>query len=55
MSILEYLIALQTSGEPTQTNNTPAAGYVVLAITAVVLGLVVLIFIRVNARRSSKR
>ena len=56
MPIAEYAIALQTSitGQ-SQTNLSPAAGYLVIALVGAALGLIVLMFIRVNARRTSKR
>jgi hypothetical protein len=54
MSIIEYVIAIQTGGTLTQTGNPPAALYFVIALVAVVLALVVLIFIRTSTRRSLK-
>jgi hypothetical protein len=54
MSVAECVIAVQSSSE-TQTTNPPAVSYIVIALLAVVLGLVVLVFARTSARRSSKR
>lgn len=61
MSILdclaaEYFIAAQTSGGGQNlSSNTPASSYFLIGIVAVVMVLVVWMFIRANARRSSKR
>jgi cation transport ATPase len=55
MSIVEWVAAAQTGAPGSQTSNSPASGYFVIALLAVVLGLVVWIYIRVNATRSSKR
>jgi branched-subunit amino acid ABC-type transport system permease component len=54
MSIAECVIAVQSSSE-SHTINPPYARYLVIALVAVVLGVVVLIFIRTIAGRSSKR
>ncbi len=52
----ECVIAVQTSKEQLpQTSNPLAAGYFAIALIAVVVGLVVLVFIRTSMRRSSKR
>ena len=55
MSIAEWLAAVQTSVTDTKPSNPIADQYIVFAILAVVLGLMVLIFIRASARRSSRR
>jgi hypothetical protein len=55
MSILDCLAAVQTSGGKTLSSNTPASSYFLIGIVAVVMVLVVWMFIRANARRSSKR
>jgi hypothetical protein len=55
MSIMECAVVLQTSGDQSPSSNTPAAEYFLFTIVALVLGLVVLIFVRSGARRSSKR
>lgn len=55
MSVVECVIAEQPSIGQTQTGVSPGTPYFVIAIVAVVLGLVVLIVIRAQARRSSKR
>lgn len=55
MSILECFIAVQTSGGQTLSSNSPASSYLLIGLLAVVMGLVVWVFIRANARRSSKR
>ena len=55
MSIAEWVYALQPNGPESPTSNPPATGYFVIALLALVLGLVVLIFIRTSSRRSSKR
>jgi hypothetical protein len=53
MSFAECFIAVQINGNVTK--NPPAAEYFVLALVAIVLGLVILILIRTNARRLLKR
>ena len=55
MSITESVIQEQPSVGRTPNSNAPGRPYVVIALAAVVLGLVVLIFIRTISRRSSKR
>jgi hypothetical protein len=55
MSMLEWVAAAQASGTESQSSNSFAIGYFVVALLAVVLGLIVWVFIRANARRSSKR
>jgi hypothetical protein len=55
MPMLTCVAALQTSGSQAQPGNPPGAMYFGIALAAVVVALVVLIFIRVNARRSGKR
>jgi hypothetical protein len=57
MSITECAILLQTSNSPQTSHQfTKAyAGYFVVALTALVLGFVVLILIRTCARRSTNR
>jgi capsular polysaccharide biosynthesis protein len=55
MSLLECVIVAQTSGSQTQAGNPPVAWYLVIALVAAVMGLVVLIFIRTSTRRSSRR
>jgi hypothetical protein len=54
MSIAACVAAMQTSGPQSETTNLPGAEYLVFALIAVVLALIVLIFIRASARRSSK-
>lgn len=55
MSIAEFASVLQTNGKLSQNTNSPTAEYFVIALVAIVLGMVVLILVRTNARRSSKR
>jgi hypothetical protein len=55
MSILLIVAALQTSGSQSQPGNTLAAFYFEIALIAVVLAFVVLVFIRASARRGSRR
>ena len=57
MSITECAILLQTSNSPQTSHQfTKAyAGYFVIALTALVLGLVVWILISTCARRSTNR
>jgi hypothetical protein len=52
MSIIECVIAVQTSGGQTEANNSPAVLYFAMALVAAVLALVVLVFIKTSARRS---
>jgi FtsH-binding integral membrane protein len=55
MSIAECIAAVQANGPESQASNSPATMYFVIGLVAVVLGLVVVIFLRASARRSSKR
>jgi hypothetical protein len=58
MPVTECLIAVQTSDSPPQPISGSGEGYAwyfVLAIVALVLGLVVMMFIRTSIRRSAKR
>jgi hypothetical protein len=57
MSIVECVIAeQQPSISRNQTGNSPGSPYFVIALAAVLLGVIVLIVIRAKApRRSSKR
>lgn len=55
MSIAEWVAAIQTNGIDSQRRDPAAAGYFVIALVAVALGMVVLILIRSSARRSTKR
>jgi len=48
----ECMIAVQVGGK--QPVNPPAAEYIVIALVALVLGLIVVVFIRSSARRRSK-
>jgi hypothetical protein len=55
MSLVESILAVQqTNGLGSQESNPPAAEYFVVALVAVVLGLIVWVFIRSSMRRSSK-
>jgi hypothetical protein len=55
MSMMEWVAAAQSSGLDTPRSNSNGAGYFVIALLAVAVGLVVLILIRSGARRASKR
>ena len=56
MSMIECVIAVQTSsGDMPLNSHTTLAQYLAIAVVAVVLGLVVVVFIRSGRRRSSKR
>jgi hypothetical protein len=52
MLILAWVAVVRVTGS--QNGNSPAAEYAVFTLLAVAVGLVVLIFIRAGARRSSK-
>jgi|HubBroStandDraft_3_1064219.scaffolds.fasta_scaffold1553909_1 hypothetical protein len=54
MPIMEWLAAVQFNGPESQPSNPPAAGYLVVAVIAVVMGFVVCVFIRSSARRSKQ-
>jgi hypothetical protein len=54
MSIAEWVAAVQVGGTRPEP-STPAEEYFVIALIAVVVGLVVLVFIRSSAQRPSKR
>jgi hypothetical protein len=56
MSLFEWVAVIQMDNGPQpQRGSSTAADYIAIALVAAVLGLVVLIFIRTSARRSSKR
>lgn len=55
MSIIESVAAMQASGLESQSSNSPGALYFAIALVAVVLGLVVLVFIRTSGRGSPRR
>jgi hypothetical protein len=57
MSIVRLVAAAQTSGPESHpdASNPIGAGYFLIALVAVVLALVVIIFIRTSAGRSSKQ
>lgn len=55
MPILAWAMMLQTHGPNVQPGNSPAAGYCLIALLALVTGLVVTMFIRTSGRRSSNR
>jgi hypothetical protein len=50
-SIIECVAALQANSSEAPSSNPPAALYFVIALAALVLGLIVLVFIRANPRR----
>jgi hypothetical protein len=54
MLIAEWVAAVEGSRAETQTSNPPQIAYVVLAVIALALGLVVWVFVRTSMRRSSK-
>lgn len=54
--LAESFIAAQTSGSQSQSStNSPLSSYFLLGILVAVMVLVVVMFIRVNARRSSSK
>jgi hypothetical protein len=55
LSVLNFVAAAQNSGPATQSSDPPSATYIVLAIAAVLVGFIILMFIRTSAGRSSKR
>ena len=55
MTVVECLIAVQTSGTQIRVSNAPGTPYFLIGLLAVVMGLVVWIFIRTSAGRSPKR
>jgi hypothetical protein len=55
MPIAEYVASVQTNGPESQTSNSSAGLYFALALVAVVLGLLVVVFIKTSMRRSSRR
>ena len=55
MSIMQLIATAQTSGPQIPANNPPGAGYFLIALVVPVLALVVMMFIRTSAGRSSKR
>jgi hypothetical protein len=55
MPIPALVAAIQTRNPETQSGGNPSlSGYLVFAMVAVILGLVVVMFIRTRVRRSSK-
>lgn len=55
MTIAECALLIQASGGQSQSSDTPATWYFIVALVAVVMGLVALIFIQTSARRSPKK
>jgi hypothetical protein len=55
MPIVLMVVAGQADGPQSHASNPVAAGYVVFALVAAVLALVVMIFVRTSMRRSPKR
>ena len=55
MQVAACVIAVQAKDGLSRTTNPVAAGYFAIALVAILLGLVALIFIRTSARRSSGR
>ncbi|MGO9434099.1 MAG: hypothetical protein ACLPH3_24055 [Terracidiphilus sp.] len=55
MSIINLIAAAQTNSPSTDAGNPLAAGYVIFVLVAAVLALVVMMFIRTRAGRSSKQ
>jgi hypothetical protein len=53
--MIEWVAAVQTSSPESQSSNSSAIEYFVVVLLAVVVGLIVRVFIRANAHRSSKR
>jgi capsular polysaccharide biosynthesis protein len=54
MLFAEYAIAAQAHSEAA-ASNPPAAMYLAIALAAVMVGMIVLIFIRTSMRRASRR
>jgi len=54
MTMVEWVAATQTSGPGPQPSNPVSSEYFVIALVAVVLGLVVWIFIRSSAKKSKR-
>ena len=54
MTITECAIAVQVTGNQAPASNPPSTGYFVIGLVAIVVGLMVLVFIRARARRSPK-
>ena len=55
MSNIEYLVATKTMGMQGQSLDSPSAKILVIALIAVLLGLMVLVFIRTSSKHSSHR
>jgi hypothetical protein len=55
MSIVECVIAVEPSIGRTEIGNSTGSPYFLIALATIVMVLVVLIFIRTSAGRSSKR
>jgi hypothetical protein len=54
MSLVELIAAVQTGDAPVKPSNPVTDEYIVLALAAVVVGLIVLVFIRTSARRAKR-
>jgi heme/copper-type cytochrome/quinol oxidase subunit 1 len=53
MAIAEWIAAVQTTGAQTESNSA-IAKYLIFALVAAVVGLVLMMFIRTSSSRSSK-
>ena len=54
MPFVECLIALQANNSPSHPGNSPGAMYFVIALLAMMVGLIAWIFIRASARRAKR-
>jgi hypothetical protein len=55
MSSAKWVVLVQANGDKTGTRNPIGDKYFVIALGAVIVGLIVLVFIRCSFGRSSKR
>jgi hypothetical protein len=54
MSILEYLVAMQVNGDQGRSIDSASAEIVVIALFAIMVGLMVLVFVGTGSKRSHR-
>lgn len=54
MSVIEYLAAIQAIGDQGRSNNSASTEIAVIALFAVLLGLMVFVVIRTSSKRSNR-
>jgi hypothetical protein len=54
MSILEYLVAMQINGDQSLSIDSASAEIIVIALFAIMFGLMVLVFVRTGSKRTHR-